>query len=75
MSQGSVTGSNGIGFGAVAEIANLIGEAPILSTHFTVREVDDGTFAGRLEFFSAAVHDAEDSHAVARQAALSPQVA
>ena len=70
----SVADSDG-GAGAVTEVDSLVGEPPILSTAFTAREVEDGTCAGRLHFFGAAVDGAERCHAVSPEAALSPKVA
>ena len=60
---------------ADAEITRLLGKAPIFSTAFSARQVDDGSCAGRLQFFGKAVLGAEESRAVARQATLSPQAA
>ncbi|OUM00925.1 flavodoxin family protein [Variovorax sp. JS1663] len=60
---------------AVAEIGRIIGRAPFLSAAFTAREVDDGSFAGRLRAFGSAVAGVKDSSAVVRPVALSPQVA
>lgn len=70
----SVAGATGE-FAAAAEIADLLGEAPILSTTFTAREIDDGTCAGRLQFFGAALNGAEATHAAARRPAHSPKMA
>ena len=58
---------------AVAEVGKRLGRAPILSTAFTMHEVDDGSCAARLQAFGTAVQSAEDSHAVVRPATLSPQ--
>jgi hypothetical protein len=61
----SVAGAIG-DFAAAAEVADLVGEAPIISTTFTAREIDDGTCAGRLQFFGAALNGAEATHAAQR---------
>jgi hypothetical protein len=58
---------------AVAEIGRLIGRAPILDAAFTMREVDSGSFATRLEAFGAAVRRAEGPQSTVRPADLSPQ--
>jgi len=58
---------------AVAEIGNLLGRAPILSSAVTMREVDDGSCAARLQAFGTAIGSAEDSHTVVRPVTLSPQ--
>lgn len=58
---------------AAAEIAKLVGRTPLLSTGLTMREVDDGSYAARLEAFGTAVKSAKDSNAVVRPATLSPQ--
>ena len=58
---------------AAAEIARLIGHAPLLSSSVTQREVDDGSYAARLGAFGTAVRAAKDSKAVVRPTTLSPQ--
>ena len=68
----SVMGGSGAPH-AVAEISRLIGRAPILDTAFTTREVDDGSFATRLQAFGTAVRNAEGAQSVVRPAVLSPQ--
>jgi hypothetical protein len=68
----SVMGGSGAPH-AAAEIGDLLGRAPVLSSAVTMREVDDGSCAARLQAFGAAVRSAEDSHAVVRPATLSPQ--
>jgi flavodoxin len=60
---------------AAAEIARLTGRTPLLSTAFTASEVDNGSYASRLEAFGAAVNAAKDSKAVVRPVTLSPQTA
>ncbi|WP_439590330.1 flavodoxin family protein [Hydrogenophaga sp.] len=61
----SVMGGQG-GPHAVAEIADILGRAPIMTTTVTAREVDDGSGAARLQAFGTAVQSAENSSAVVR---------
>jgi len=68
----SVMGGSGAP-NAVAEIGRILGRAPILSTAFTMREVDNGSFAARLQAFGTAVRGMEDSQAAVRPVTLSPQ--
>lgn len=56
----------------ISEVTRRIGRAPILSTSLAMHEVDDGSFAARLQAFGTAVGSAEDSHSVVRPAVLSP---
>ena len=58
---------------AVAEISRLIGRAPILDAAFTTSEVDNGSFATRLQAFGTAVRSAEDTQRAVRPVTLSPQ--
>ena len=58
---------------AAAEIARIVGRAPILSSSVTMREVDDGSCAARLQAFGNAVREAEGPQAVVRPVTLSPQ--
>lgn len=58
---------------AAAEVTRLIGRPPILATALTMREVDDGSGAVRLQAFGSAVASAEDSKAVVRPVTLSLQ--
>jgi hypothetical protein len=60
---------------AAAEIGRIIGRAPILATAFTVREVDDGSFATRLHAFGTALRSSIEPGAVVRPVILSPQAA
>ncbi len=60
---------------AISEIAQKIGRAPILSTSLSMHEVDDGSFAARLQAFGTAVSSAKDSQSVVRPAVLSPLAA
>ena len=68
----SVMGNSGAP-NAVAEIGQLLGHPPLLSTAFTAREVEDGSCAGWLQAFGTAVQKAEESPAVVRPAIWSPQ--
>jgi len=68
----SVMGSQGAP-NAVAELAELLGRHPLLSTAVTAREVEDGSCASRLQAFGAAVQSAEDSESVVRPATLSTE--
>lgn len=58
---------------AVAEIARLIGRVPVLSAAVTMREVDDGSCATRLQAFGTALNSANDPKAAVRPVTLSPQ--
>jgi len=58
---------------AEAEVAKLTGRSPLLSTALTMREVDDGSFAPRLQAFGAAVKSATSSTCAVRPVTLSPQ--
>lgn len=68
----SVMGSRG-GPNAVAEIADLLGRAPIMTTAVTAREVEDGRCAARLQAFGTAVQSSEDASAVVRPTTLSAE--
>lgn len=68
----SVMGGQG-GPNAVAEMADILGRAPIMTATVTTREVDDGSCAARLQAFGAAVQSAEDSTAVVRPTTLSTE--
>ena len=70
----SVAGGPG-DFAAAAEIADLVGKAPIISTTFTAREIDDRTCSGRLQFFGAALNGAEAALAAERPRIHSPEMA
>ncbi|MEJ8827286.1 flavodoxin [Variovorax humicola] len=61
----SVMGGSG-GPNAAAEIAQLVGREPALSTTFTAREVDDGSCAARLKAFGTAVASAGASQETVR---------
>lgn len=58
---------------AAAEIGELLGRAPVMTTAVTLREVDDGSCAARLQAFGTAIRSMEDSQSVVRPATLSPQ--
>ena len=58
---------------AVAEIGHLLGRSPMLSAAVTMREVDDGSCAARLQAFGTAVGSAKDSRVAVRPVTLSPQ--
>jgi len=59
--------------GTSRRVAELLARAPILSSAVTVREVDDGSCADRLQAFGTAVSMAENSRDAVRPVALSPQ--
>ncbi|WPG41386.1 flavodoxin [Variovorax sp. EBFNA2] len=58
---------------AAAEIGRLLGRAPILSCAVTMREVDDGSCAARVQAFGTAVGGAQNASDAVRPVALSPQ--
>lgn len=60
---------------AVAEIGKRLGRAPILSAAFTTAEVQDGSFAPRLQAFGQAVQSAKGKNAVITTSNLSPKAA
>jgi hypothetical protein len=70
----SVMGSRGAP-NAVAEIGTLTGRSPVLSTAFTAREVDDGSYALRLRTFARALAEATEEPDDTRQAEWSPRAA
>jgi len=59
---------------AIAEVGRLLGRAPILSTAFTAREVEEGSCAARLRAFGDAVRAARAAD-VTRPAIWSPKAA
>jgi len=61
----SVMGSRGAG-NAVAEVTELIGREPLLSTAFTTQDIVEGNFASRLDAFAAAIRRAKEGTAVYR---------
>jgi hypothetical protein len=70
----SVMGGKG-GQSAAAEIGGLLGQAPIMSTTFTQREVDDGSYAPRLLALAGALEAATDLKGDIRPFVLSPEAA
>lgn len=60
---------------AVEEIGRIVGRTPVADIALTMREIDDGSCAGRLQAFGAAVRDAKESQAVVGPAVPSPQAA
>lgn len=58
---------------AVAEIADILGRTPIMTTAVTAREVEDGSCAARLQAFGTAVQATQDSSAVIRPTILSTE--
>lgn len=68
----SVMGGKG-GQNAAAEIGGLLDLAPIMSTTFTQREVDDGSYAPRLLALAAALDAATEVKGEVRPFVLSPQ--
>ena len=68
----SVMGSQG-GLNAAAEIAELLGRAPLLATAFTAIEVEDGSCAGRLQAFGRSLEEAGKQAAAVRPATWSPR--
>lgn len=70
----SVMGGKG-GQNAAAEIGGLLDKAPLMSTTFTMREVDDGSYAPRLLALAAALDAATDLKGEVRPFVLSPEAA
>lgn len=67
----SVMGGQGA-TNAFAEIDQILGRPPILSTSFTAREVDDGSYSSGLEVFGNAVRDNAKKDEAVRPTELSP---
>jgi len=67
----SVMGGQGA-TNAFAEIDQILGRPPILSTSFTARSVDDGSYSSDLEVFGNAVRDNAKKGETVRPATLSP---
>lgn len=67
----SVMGGQGA-TNAFAEIDRILGRPPILSTSFTARAVDDGSYASALEAFGGAVRDNAKNEETVRPTDLSP---
>lgn len=57
---------------AIAEISRFVKRAPVLSISLSMREVDDGSCAARLQAFGAAVSGADESAPIVRPVVLSP---
>ena len=70
----SVMGGQGA-TNAFAEIDRILGRPPILSTSFTARDVDDGSYSSALEVFGTAVRDYTKKEDAVRPAELSPRAA
>jgi hypothetical protein len=70
----SVMGGKG-GQNAAAEIGGILDSAPLMSTTFTMREVDDGSYAPRLLALAAALEAANDLKGAMRPFMLSPETA
>ena len=60
---------------AVAEVTRLIGRPPLMNAAFKTREVEDGSYAGRLQAFGKAMQEARDSSPVVRPSTWSPRAA
>jgi flavodoxin len=69
-----VMGGNGAP-NAIAEIGRILGRAPLLSTSFTAREVEDGSGAARLDAFGKALLASIGEHRASRPSIWSPQTA
>jgi flavodoxin len=67
----SVMGGKGA-TNAFAEIEQILGYPPILSTSFTTREVDDGIYSSGLAAFGGAVRDYAKNEEPVRPTTLSP---
>lgn len=67
----SVMGGRGA-TNAFAEIDQILGRPPILSTSFTAREVDDGSYSSGLEVFGQAIHHSARKDEPIRPTVLSP---
>lgn len=59
---------------AVAEVGRIVGRTPFLSIAFTTREVDDRSFATRLQVFGTAVGSSRHSQAVVRPGTMTHQL-
>jgi hypothetical protein len=67
----SVMGGSGATH-AAAETGHLLGRAPPLSTSFTARDVEDGSYAPRLAAFGRAVQATSDHWPIVHPASWSP---
>ena len=63
----SVMGARGAP-NAVAEIGELLGRSPLMSTAFTEEEVGNGSYANRLDAFGKAIRQAKEATLVLRPA-------
>ncbi|WOB10638.1 flavodoxin [Piscinibacter gummiphilus] len=70
----SLMGSRGAP-NAVAEIGEITGHSPVLSTAFTAREVEDGSYSLRLRAFAQAIAETTQQPDDTRQAEWSPRAA
>jgi flavodoxin len=70
----SVMGNTGAP-NAVAEIGKLLDRWPILSAAFKTAEIEDGSFADRLEAFAEAVQSARGKRSVPKVSEFSPHAA
>jgi hypothetical protein len=70
----SVMGGKG-GQNAASEVGNLLDRAPMMSTTFTAREVDDGSYAPRLLALAAALEASTKLGGEIRPFVLSPEAA
>jgi hypothetical protein len=60
---------------AVAEIGQLIGRPPALNTAFTTRDVEDGSFAPRLQAFAKVVAAFKGNNPIPRPVMLPTKAA
>jgi len=63
------------GQNAAAEVGHLLGRPPLMSAVFTMGEVDNGSYASRLEAFGLAIESAAELESPVRPLVLSPQSA
>ncbi|MBV8036875.1 flavodoxin [Roseateles sp.] len=68
----AVMGGKG-GQNAAAEVGDILERAPVMSTTFTAREVDDGSYAPRLLALAAALEASVDMPGEIRPFVLSPE--
>lgn len=70
----AVMGGKG-GQNAPAEVGRILDRAPVLSAAFTMREVDDGSYAPRVLALAAAIEAATQLKGELRPHVLSPETA
>ena len=70
----SVMGGKG-GQNAASEVGGILDRAPVMSTTFTAREVDDGSYAPRLLALATALEASTDLKGEIRPFVLSPEAA